>query len=377
MANTLVFGSCGRENKFHSESNPKNIDSTGSYSYSFKRNFVDKDIDDDSLWNGVINDDEQEPCGTSVGEDNTLEITNRGYLSKPKVRGDEESLRSLISTDPETTTAASTSSDSRSIHSAPSQVSHLVQLSEEISARQEDVIIFHCQGESHYDDCVSSVSINAEDKASMYQFAPAAQFAIEKNSFWKDVQSYKRPTTTSTAKRMRSRDTIWKDFIDSPSSLLASVKKNKQEIFSPATQDKRGFSIRKQEKLSAVVNKMKSKGKKASQKLRSLRENSENIIANMTSTIRSEYNAAYNAPNECQQRSKAATRKKQRQQSTWRHGRVELVMEKILLKPDHRGRLNMQSNMEGIIGSIDPNDCRHFVVGVTSGFEVVPPPKRD
>ncbi len=380
MTNILVFDSCGP----FDEPNPKHSSSTGSTFYKYDS--TGKDNDDDSLWNGVISD-EPESRGSIGGEDTTLAVTNRGYLSKPNVTSDETTLGSLISTDIgssnyDSETITYTSAGEKSLPSAPSRVSPVILFCEQIKEIEEDVMSFYSQdvsslnsrGESGYGDSTTNSCRNTEGFISAYQFVPAAPFGVEKQSFGVDGPSYRLKTTTSPVKRISSGNQFWEGIRDSSSSLVASVQRTKKKSFS-ATWGQNGSSIGKQKNLAAMVNKMKTKSKKVSQKLLSFRQSSECIIAG---NIRRESTVTNNEQNEYvisggQHQNETATEELHQQQSTWRYGKVQLVKEKFIPKPDYRGRLNMKSNMEEFFRSVDSDDCRHFVVDISSGFEVVPP----
>lgn len=383
MANIVVFDSCGRFDRL----NPKQ--SSPAISNFCNGNSAGNDTDNDSLWNDVI-PDEPESRVSIADEDNTLGITNRGCLSKPNVTCDEMTLGSLISTDIESNNYNSeilthTSAGNTNVHSAPLQMSPVVLFCEHMEEIEGDVMSFYSQdvsslnsqGESSYDESTTNSYRNTNGPISAYQFVPAAPLGIEKQLFGDDGPSLRLKNTTSPAKRTSSVDKYLGGIAHATSSLLASDKRTKEKSF-PANLGQNGFSVRKLKNLAAMVNKVKTKSKKASQKWFSFQQSSNSFITDVTSIVRSERTTTNKEPNECvvsggQHQSETTTEELQPKQSTWRYGNVQLVKERFILKPDYRGRLHLQSNMEEIVRSIDSSDCRHFVVDISSGFEVLPP----
>ena len=385
----MVFDSCGRFDRL----NPKQ--SSPAVSDFYNGNSAGNDTDNDSLWNNVI-PDEPESRGSIADEDNTLGITNRGCLSKPNVTCDEMTLGSLISTDIESSKYNSeilthTSAGNTNVHSVSLQMSPVVLFCEHIEEIEEDVMSFYSQdvsslnsqGESSYDDSTTLSYRNTNGPISAYQFVPAAPLGIEKQLFGEDGPSFRLKNTTSPVsktspvKRISSVDKYWGGIVDATSSLLASGKRTKEKSF-PANWEQNGFSVRKPKNLEAMVNKIKTKSKKASQKWFSFQQSSNSLITDVTSIVRSERTTTNREPNEYvvsggQHQSETTTEEVQPKQSTWCYGNVQLVKERFILKPDYRGRLNLQSNMEEILRSIDSDDFRHFVVDISNGFEVLPP----
>lgn len=358
--------------------------------------------DDDSLWEGVDpnsdyaggclpsflscgadpDDDDDDNDESEAEEDFTLPITNRGTISKIEVPaknlkhdGDESSLGSLASGSTAGSTSSSsdssTSNDSSESGDEDSSLALLCELVEDVLDDQ----VPKGSKQRHVEDIISG-GIAPNDQEKSMTIAVATSNSASDSA--PDLATSPLVMTSSIEKERSTRDESREGIGSSQPSGFAEKLRELPKI---------GLSLRKRSGLSTTSNKSRSMKKLPRRFLGFMKSTKKAAVTGRSNT---EYLSSNGVDQEGEEKNLASgikctvlveychgdEREQAPQENEEPTNQAVFLSEKMILKPDHRGRLTKQSNLEELIRYADPNDRRNRVLGVSDGFEVVSPSKQ-
>ena len=330
-----------------------------------KEDHKEEENDDDSLWEGVAPNSDCSAffiCGTAVpdneyehdaDEDFTAPITNRGTIGKSDTptkesndHDDEATLGSLASGSSSSSSSSSSDSSESSDESASLRL-----LCEHIEEVQPEI---NCDGEESIFD---GIILNENEKTrNATTTAPSAR--IENGSARDIVASIVEngPVEENRSSRDELREGI---------SLSSSSDVEKQ-----GESRKSGLSFREKRGLFATMGKDRRSKKNSSRRFLGFGRSSRKVTSPRTSEteqLPTSFTIVVHEHHQSDAREEAP-------RNEYENNHVLLLNERMVLKPDYRGRLIKQSNLEELIRSIDPKDRRNRVLSASDGsFEIVRP----